>query len=434
MVGEQGPARRRSVSPVILWLAAAELVVGVGALALMGETNPLYYLLIVAVAGVVVLVVASDDRRRTRSNANAGLDAADAAPVDAPAVTSDLTIDASTIDASTADETTADTSAEAAAPVAADTTVDATAEPTDAAPTLEAADAPAIDLTAVAAMAPAEPSVAPASDAARDTAVGRAAPAKAPATNGVALRSASEEFVAALIGYGMRVGVRTITRADRDGWSGALRVEYDLLLAASCCAENERRVVGELTTWDSVSVLHLLDTGAEQGSGIARSVVAPYGRLPAATRVPVRRDPSRTSCEVATLALDPRVANEYALHLLWRGIYDHARRGGASDVVWTLAIDLAVLWRDQYGFPITFLGDGKRAPSGTAVTIAISLADLEQKLLRERPAYYGWLTVAFSDAERAAFGLPVDLSGAYERVCGHVMATLDAVRSPLVLQ
>jgi hypothetical protein len=420
MVGEQGPARRRSVSPVILWLAAAELVVGVGALVLMGETNPLYYLLIVAVAAVVVLVVASDDRRRTKAAASR------AAAVD-PGATNPDTAVAGGLGA----EVSADGSDEAAA-VEIETTVAGGHD--------EPADEPVLDLTApaVAAMAPAEP-VATAEPATAEPTTAHPAPAARPASGkaaagGVALRSASEEFVAALIGYGMRVGVRTITRADRDGWTGALRVEYDLLLAASCCAENERHVVGELTTWDSVSVLHLLDTGAEQGSGIARSVVAPYGRLPAATRVPVRRDPSRVSCEVATLALDPRVANEDALHLLWRGIYDHARRGGASDVVWTLAIDLAVLWRDQYGFPISFLGDGKRAPSGTAVTIAISLADLEQKLLRERPAYYGWMTVAFSDAERTALGLPVDLSGAYERVCGHVMATLDAVRSPLVLQ
>jgi hypothetical protein len=146
----------------------------------------------------------------------------------------------------------------------------------------------------------------------------------------VPLRSTREEFVAALVEYGMRTGVRTITRADRDGWAEALRVEYDLLRAASCCAENERAVVSELVMWDSVSVLHLLDTPEGLGDGISRSVVAPYGRLPAATRVPVRRDPARFTCEVATLALDPLVADEYALNLLWRGIYDHARRGGAT--------------------------------------------------------------------------------------------------------
>jgi len=240
--------------------------------------------------------------------------------------------------------------------------------------------------------------------------------------------------VAALVEYGMRVGVRTVTRADRDDWEQAQRVEYELLRAASCCAENERQVVGELVMWDSVSVLHLLDTPSGSGDGVARSIVAPYGRLPAATRVPVRRDPARFTCEVATLALDPRVANEYALNLLWRGIYDHARRGGATEVVWTLATDLAALWREHFGFPLQVFGDNRRNASGTTVTVVIPLSDLETKLVRERPAYYGWLTVGFVESERAALDLPIDLSGAYERVCAYVMARLDEVRSPLVLQ
>lgn len=370
MEDQAGASGLRAVSPVIKWLAAAELIVGVGALAVMGETNPLYYLLIIAVAVVVVATVASDQRRRERSDAAVAQRAAAAR--------------------------------EAARPV------------------LPAATPPVADVH-----------TAPGSR-------GAASPASSGAASGassaVPLRSASEEFVAALIDYGTRVGVRTITRSDRAAWSGAQQVEYDLLRAASCCAENQHGIVGELVTWDSVSVLHLLDTGSAEGSGIARSIVAPYGRLPAATRVPVRRDPTRVTCEVATLALDPRVANEYALHLLWRGIYDHARRGGATDVVWTLAIDLALLWREHYGFPIAFLGDGKRAPSGTAVTVVISLPELEQRMLRDRPAYLGWLTVAFSDLERSALGLPMDLTGAYERVCAHVLAKLDTVRSPLVRQ
>lgn len=359
-------ATRHPVSPVIAWLAAAELLVGIGALVLIGATNPLYYLLIVVVAAVVVLVVAADERRRARGGAAAARRAAVAAVIATEA---------------------------GSAPAA-----------------------PGVDRSSEVATGPGPERVV------------------SPAASAAVLQSKSEEFVAALISYGMRVGVRTITRADREGWASALGVEYELLRAASCCAENDRHVVGELVTWDSVSVLHQLDTGPADGSGIARSVVAPYGRLPAATRVPVRRDPARVSCEVATLALDPRVANEYALHLLWRGIYDHARRGGATDVVWTLAVDLAALWREHYGFPLSYLGDGKRAPSGTAVTIVISLAELEQKLLRERPAYFGWMTVAFTDAERAALGLPVDLSAAYERVCGYVMAQLETARLPLVLQ
>ena len=207
-----------------------------------------------------------------------------------------------------------------------------------------------------------------------------------------------------------------------------------MLRAASCCAENEREIVGELVMWDSVSVLHLLDTPHASGDGVARSIVAPYGRLPAATRVPVRRDPARVTCEVATLALDPRVANEYALNLLWRGIYDHARRGGAAEVVWTLAADLAQLWRDHFGFVLEVLGEGRRNSTATTVTVLVPLAELEAKLLRERPAYYGWLTVGFVESERVALGLPIDLSGAYSRVCAYVMAKLDEVRSPLVLQ
>jgi hypothetical protein len=376
---QAGASGLRAVSPVIKWLAVAELVVGVGALALMGETNPLYYLLIVGVAVVVVAAVASDQRRRERSDAAVARRAAEAA------------------------------------------------SGSSAMPEMPAAP-PAADPAATSgATPPARPAVE------RPGAVAGTTGAPGPSSI-VPLRSASEEFVASLIEYGTRVGVRTITRADRAGWAGAQSAEYQLLRAASCCGENEQGIVGELVTWDSVSVLHQLDTGSLEGSGIARSVVAPYGRLPAATRVPVRRDPARVTCEVATLALDPRVANEFALHLLWRGIYDHARRGGATDVVWTLAIDLAMLWREHYGFPVTFLGDGKRAPSGTAVTIAIALADLEQRMLRDRPAYLGWMTVAFSDAERSALGLAIDLSGAYERVCAHVMAKLDSVRSPLVLQ
>jgi hypothetical protein len=146
----------------------------------------------------------------------------------------------------------------------------------------------------------------------------------------------------------------------------------------------------------------------------------------------VRRDPARATCEVATLALDPRVANEYALNLLWRGIYDHARRGGATEVVWTLAGDLAALWRDHFGFPIEIIGD-RRATSST-VTAVIPLPELEAKLLRERPAYYGWLTVGFVEAERAALGLPIDLSGAYARVCAHVMAKRGPATETLALR
>jgi hypothetical protein len=257
---------------------------------------------------------------------------------------------------------------------------------------------------------------------------------ESPATRPAPLRSTREEFVAALVEYGMGTGVRTITRADGDAWLEALHAEYDLLRAAACCAENEREIVGELVMWDSVSVLHLLDTPAGLGNGISRSVVAPYGRLPAATRVPVRRDPARFTCEVATLALDPLVADEYALNLLWRGIYDHARRGGATEVVWTLAADLAALWRDRFGFPLEVLGDNRRAASATTVTVMIPLPELENKLVRERPAYYGWLTVGFAEAERAALGLPIDLTGAYDRVCAFVMAKLDDVRSPLALR
>ncbi len=338
------------LSPGIKILAIAEFVVGVGALAVMGETNPLYYLLVVGVAAVVVALVASDQRRRSRAEARAA---------------------------------------------SRERTFDALAMP----------DQPA---TAV------------------------AAPASATAAAPSALRSDREEFVAALVEYGMRIGVRTITRAERDEWATAQRIEYDLLRAASCCAENERAVVGELVMWDAVSVLHLLDTPSDAGDGIARSVVAPYGRLPAATRVPVRRDPARFTCEVATLALDPRVANEYALNLLWRGIYDHARRGGATEVVWTLAGDLATLWRDHFGFPLEIIGD-RRATSST-VTAVIPLPELETKLLRERPAYFGWLTVGFVEAERVALGLPIDLSGAYARVCDHVMAARASVTETLALQ
>lgn len=335
------------MSPGIKLLALAEFVVGVGALAVMGETNPLYYLLVVGVAVVVVVLVASDQRRRARAE-----DRRVAAPV------------------------------AVAAPFA-----DATATP------------PAASEAPVA---------------------------------GAPLRSDREEFVAALVEYGMRIGVRTITRAEADDWAHARRVEYDLLRAASCCAENERNIVGELVMWDAVSVLHLLDTASGSGDGVARSVVAPYGRLPAATRVPVRRDPARFTCEVATLALDPRVANEYALNLLWRGIYDHARRGGATEVVWTLAGDLAALWRDHFGFPIDIIGD-RRATSST-VTAVIPLPELETRLLRERPAYYGWLTVGFVESERAALGLPIDLSGAYARVCAHVMAKRAQATETLALR
>lgn len=336
-----------ALSPGIKLLALAEFVVGVGALAVMGETNPLYYLLVVGVAGVVVALVASDQRRRARTAG--AMRAVAAAPGPAPLAPADA--------------------------------------PAAPAPTAGAAP---------------QPAVAP-------------------------LRSDREEFVAALVEYGIGVGLRTITRAERDDWAHAQRVEYDLLRAASCCAENERNIVGELVMWDAVSVLHLLGTTDGAGDGVARSVVAPYGRLPAATRVPVRRDPARATCEVATLALDPRVANEYALNLLWRGIYDHARRGGATEVVWTLAGDLAALWRDHFGFPIEIIGD-RRATSST-VTAVIPLPELEAKLLRERPAYYGWLTVGFVEAERAALGLPIDLSGAYARVCAHVMAKRGATET-----
>jgi hypothetical protein len=64
----------------------------------------------------------------------------------------------------------------------------------------------------------------------------------------------------------------------------------------------------------------------------------------------------------------------------------------------------------------------------------IPLPELEARLVRERPAYYGWLTVGFVEAERTALGLPIDLSGAYDRVCAFVMAKLDDVRSPLALR
>lgn len=353
------PPRRASLSPAIKLLAVVEFAVGIGALAVMGETNPLYYLLVIGVAFVVVGLVASDQRRRARTERQAGERRA------------------------------------------------AVGRATDAA-------------LAVAFSDPVSP---PAS-----VTVAGGGPASA------ALRSEREEFVAALVEYGMHLGVRTIVRADHDDWSHARRVEYDLLRAASCCAVNEHAVVGELVMWDSVSVLHLLDTPSGSGDGVARSIVAPYGRLPAATRVPVRRDPARVTCEVATLALDPRVANEYALNLLWRGIYDHARRSGATAVVWTLAADLAALWRDRFGFVLEVLGDGRRNSSATTVTVVIPLPELETKLVRERPAYYGWLTVGFVEAERVALSLPIDLSGAFGRVCAHVMAKRDEVRSPFVLQ
>lgn len=353
--------QRWQLTPGIKWLAIAEFVVGIGALAALGETNPFYYLLIVGVALVVVALVASDQRRRAHGEQQA---IARRAAVRAAALA--LLFDGG-----------------------------------DVAPQPVSASVPA---------------------------------ALGSQGHVVGLASEHEVFVASLVEYGTRTGVRTITRADGDGWARARRVEYDLLRAASCCAVDERLVVGELITWDSVSVLHVLDTPVGLGDGVARSIVAPYGRLPAATRVPVRRDPARASCEVATLALDPRVANEFALNLLWRGIYDHARRGGATDVVWTLAADLAALLRDQFGFPIQMLGDNRRSLAGAAVTIVIPLLELEQTLLRDRPAYYGWLTVGFTENERAALTLPIDLSGAYDRVCAHVLAKLEQVRSPLVLQ
>ncbi len=362
------------LSPVVKWLAIAEFVFGVGALVVLGETNVLYYLLVVAVGVVIVALVAYDQRHREKVEQQTAARRA--------------------VVGRAADDALAQVigfSERPAPRVGAD-----------------GADRPNVD---TAASAPAER-----------------------ATQPVPLRSPREEFVAALVEYGMRTGVRTITRADRDGWAEALRVEYDLLRAASCCAENERAVVGELVMWDSVSVLHLLDTPEGLGDGVSRSVVAPYGRLPAATRVPVRRDPARFTCEVATLALDPLVADEYALNLLWRGIYDHARRGGATEVVWTLAADLAALWRDRFGFPLEFLGDNRRAAASTTVTVVIPLPELEARLVRERPAYYGWLTVGFVEAERTALGLPIDLSGAYDRVCAFVMAKLDDVRSPLALR
>jgi hypothetical protein len=362
------------LSPVVKWLAIAEFVFGVGALVVLGETNVLYYLLVVAVGVVIVALVAYDQRHREKVEQQTAARRA--------------------VVGRAADDALAEVIgfSERPAPRAG----------------ADGADRPNVD---TAASAPAER-----------------------ATQPVPLRSTREEFVAALVEYGMRTGVRTITRADRDGWAEALRVEYDLLRAASCCAENERAVVSELVMWDSVSVLHLLDTPEGLGDGISRSVVAPYGRLPAATRVPVRRDPARFTCEVATLALDPLVADEYALNLLWRGIYDHARRGGATEVVWTLAADLAALWRDRFGFPLEFLGDNRRAAASTTVTVMIPLPELEARLVRERPAYYGWLTVGFVEAERTSLGLPIDLSGAYDRVCAFVMAKLDDVRSPLALR
>ena len=65
---DASPSSLSQLSPGIKILAVAEFVVGVGALAVMGETNPLYYLLVVGVAGVVVALVASDQRRRARTS------------------------------------------------------------------------------------------------------------------------------------------------------------------------------------------------------------------------------------------------------------------------------------------------------------------------------------------------------------------------------
>ncbi|CAB4752676.1 unannotated protein [freshwater metagenome] len=374
------PSSSAKVLPVVKWLAVAEFVFGVGALVVLGETNPMYYVLVVAVGAVIVALVAYDQRRREK--------------------TEQQTATRRAIVGQAADDALANALELAtAAPNLAGPNIAGRADDELAAP--EGSGDPATTER------PARP---------------------APR------RSTSDHFVAALVEYSMHTGVRTITRADREGWTEALRVEYALLRAAACCAENEREVVGELVMWDSVSVLHLLDTPEGLGDGISRSVVAPYGRLPAATRVPVRRDPARLTCEVATLALDPLVADEYALNLLWRGIYDHARRGGATEVVWTLASDLAALWRDRFGFPLEILGDNRRAASATTVTVVIPLPELEIKLLRERPAYYGWLTVGFAEAERTVLGLPIDRSGAYDRVCAFVIAKLDDLRSPLALR
>ena len=66
------PPRRAELSPAIKLLAVAEFAVGIGALAIMGETNPLYYLLVIGVALVVVGLVASDQRRRARTERQAG--------------------------------------------------------------------------------------------------------------------------------------------------------------------------------------------------------------------------------------------------------------------------------------------------------------------------------------------------------------------------
>ena len=236
------------------------------------------------------------------------------------------------------------------------------------------------------------------------------------------LRNESEEFTASLISYCEHVTLHRVTRDDPGKWDHARHIEYELLSAAQCCAENEREVVGELVTWDSVSVLHVLDNPRSPGDGVARSIVAPYGRLPAATRVQVRRDPVRLACEVATLALDPRVADEQALNILWRGIYRHARRGGASEVVWTLASELATLWRERFGFPLEVLSEGRRASTASAVTVVVTLAELELRLLRERPAYLGWMTEGFTPQERSALSIPIDLSDAFARVQDHVFS------------
>ena len=171
---------------MVKWLAVAEFVFGVGALVVLGETNPLYYLLVVAVGVVIVALVAYDQRHREK--------------------TEQQTATRRAVVARAADEALAKVvTAEDAEPAGADRRVDV-GQPGHAAGAAETE------------------------------------PAERP-TRPAPLRSTREEFVAALVEYGMRTGVRTITRADREGWAEALRVEYDLLRAAACCAENENEIV-----------------------------------------------------------------------------------------------------------------------------------------------------------------------------------------------